>query len=48
MLNYSSRNFHLAYHIAFLEGEEEIDNIINSNKISSPDVINLLKISLFT
>ena len=46
MLNYSSRNFHLAYHIAFLEGEEEIDNIINKNKISSPDVINLLKISL--
>ena len=46
MLNYSSRNFHLAYHIGFLEGEEEIDNIININKISSPDVINLLKISL--
>ncbi len=41
MLNYSSRNFHLAYHIAFLEGEEEIDNIINNHKISSPDVINL-------
>ena len=46
MLNYSSRNFHLAYQIAFFEGEEDINYIINNNKISSPDVINLLKISL--
>jgi len=46
MLNYSSRNFHLAYQIAFLEGEDDINKIININKISSKDVINLLKISL--
>ena len=46
MLNYSSRNFHLAYQIAFFEGEEDINRIININKISSQDVINLLKISL--
>ena len=29
MLNYSSRNFHLAYQIAFFEGEEDINKIIN-------------------
>lgn len=46
MLNYSSRNFHLAYQIAFFEGEEVINKIINKNKISSQDVIDLLKISL--
>ena len=46
MLNYSSRNFHLAYQIAFFEGEEDINKIINKNKISSEGVIDLLKISL--
>jgi len=46
MLNYSSRNFHLSYQIAYFEGENDIDRIINDNKISSPDVINLLKMSL--
>ena len=46
MLSYPSRNFHLAYQIAFFEGEEDIDKIININKISSQDVLNLLKISL--
>ena len=46
MLTYSSRNFHLAYQIAFLEGEKDIDKIISDNKISSIDVINLLKMSL--
>ncbi len=46
MLNYSSRNFHLAYQIAFFECEEDINNIININKISSQDVTSLLKISL--
>ena len=46
MLNYSSRNFHLAYQIAFFEGEEDINKIINTNKISLQDVVNLLKISL--
>ena len=46
MLNYSSRNFHLAYQIAFFEGEENINKIINTNKISSPEVTSLLQISL--
>ena len=46
MLTYSSRNFHLAYQIAFFEGEQDINRIISDNKISSPDVVNLLKISL--
>ncbi len=46
MLNYSSRNFHLAYQIAFFEGEKDIYKIINLKKISSQDVIGLLKISL--
>ena len=46
MLNYSSRNFHLAYQLAFFEGEEDINKIINLKKISSKDVISLLKISL--
>ena len=46
MLNYSSRNFYLAYQIAFFEGEEDINKIINTNKISLQDVVNLLKISL--
>ena len=46
MLNYSSRNFHLAYQIAFFEGEKSIDEIISKNKISSEDVVNLSKNSL--
>ena len=45
MLNYSSRNFHLAFQIAFFEGEEDIDKIINISKISSSEVVNLSKIS---
>ena len=46
MITYSSKNFHLAYQIAFFEGEDDINSIINNNKISSLDVVNLLKISL--
>jgi len=46
MITYSSKNFHLAYQIAFFEGLEEINQILDNNKISTPDVINLLKISL--
>ena len=46
MITYSSKNFHLAYQIAFFEGENEINNIIDNNKIISEDVINLSKISL--
>ena len=46
MLTYSARNFHLAYQIAYFEGEEVINNIIKDNKIYSEEVISLLKISL--
>ena len=46
MITYSSKNFHLAYQIAFFEGENEINNIIDNNKIISEDVINQSKISL--
>ncbi len=46
MINYSSKNFHLAYQIAFFEGQDAIDVLIANNKISSLDVVNLLKISL--
>ena len=46
MITYSSKNFHLAYQIAIFEGENEINNIIDNNKIISEDVINLSKISL--
>ena len=30
MLTYTSRNFHLAYQVAYLESEEIIDKIINN------------------
>ena len=46
MITYSSKNFHLAYQIAFFESQDDINSIINTNKISSSDVVNLLKISL--
>ena len=46
MLTYSSRNFHLAYQIAFFEGQKLIDIIIKENKFYSNEVIPLLKISL--
>tara|TARA_Y100001970_G_scaffold64116_1_gene82099 strand:+ start:7009 stop:8448 length:1440 start_codon:yes stop_codon:yes gene_type:complete len=46
MLTYTSRNFHLAYQVAFLESEDIIDKIINNNKIESDEVLPLLKISL--
>tara|TARA_Y100000590_G_scaffold53588_2_gene55999 strand:- start:2000 stop:3445 length:1446 start_codon:yes stop_codon:yes gene_type:complete len=46
MLTYTGRNFHLAYQIAFQEGQNIIDEIISSNKIFSEEVISLMKISL--
>jgi len=46
MLTYPSKNFYLAYQIAYFEGQEDINKIININKISSQDVINLLRNSL--
>jgi hypothetical protein len=46
MLPYTSRNFHLAYQIAFFEGDLIISKILDDNKIISPDVVSLIKISL--
>ena len=46
MLTYTARNFHLAYQIAFTDGQELIEKIIQKNKFYSDDVIPLLKISL--
>ncbi len=46
MLPYTSRNFHLAYQVAYLEAEDLVDKIINENNIESEEVIPLLKISL--
>ncbi len=46
MLTYSSRNFHLAYQIGYIDAQETIKEIINQNKIFSEDLISLLKISL--
>jgi len=46
MLTYTSRNFHLAYQVAYLEGENLINQIIDDNNITSEEVIPLLKISL--
>jgi len=46
MLTYTARNFHLAYQIAFLNGDDLIEKIIKENKLYSEDVISLLKISL--
>ena len=46
MLTYSARNFHLAYQIAYFDGQETIDKIINDNKIYSEEISSLLKISL--
>ena len=46
MLTYTARNFHLAYQIAYFEGQKLIDKIIEDNKFYSEEVIPLLKISL--
>ncbi|SVE01997.1 uncharacterized protein METZ01_LOCUS454851, partial [marine metagenome] len=46
MLTYTARNFHLAYQIAFSDGQELIEKIIQENKFYSDEVIPLLKISL--
>jgi len=46
MLTYTARNFHLAYQVAYLEGENLVNKIIDENNIVSEDVIPLLKISL--
>jgi len=46
MLTYTSRNFHLAYQVAFLESEDIIDKIIEDNNVLSNEVVPLLKHSL--
>ena len=46
MITYTARNFHLAYQIAYFDGMELIDKIIEDNKFYSQEVIPLLKISL--
>ena len=46
MLTYTTRNFHLAYQVSYLEAEDVIDKIIEENHIESAEVIPLLKISL--
>jgi predicted transcriptional regulator/DNA-binding XRE family transcriptional regulator len=46
MLAYTSRNFHLAYQVAYFDGTTLIEKIIEDNKFSSEEVIPLLKISL--
>ena len=46
MLTYTSRNFHLAFQISFLDGESVINEIIDENKIYSEELVPLLKISL--
>jgi len=46
MLTYTTRNFHLAYQVSYLEAEDVIDKIIDENHIESAEVIPLLKISL--
>ena len=46
MLTYTSRNFHLAYQVAFIESEDIIQEIINANNVDSEEVKPLLTISL--
>ncbi len=46
MLTYTSRNFHLAYQIGFMDCKKLIEEIIKKNKFFSEEVILLLKISL--
>jgi len=46
MLTYTARNFHLAYQVAFSEGEKLIEAIIDDNNFYSEGAIPLLKISL--
>ncbi len=46
MLTYTARNFHLAYQIAYLQGNDIIEEIISKNKFFSEEVVSLLKISL--
>ncbi len=46
MLTYTSRNFHLASQVAYLEASEIIDMVIKKNNVESEEVVPLLKLSL--
>ena len=46
MLTYTSRNFHLASQVAYLEATDVIDKVIKENNVESEEVVPLLKLSL--
>ena len=46
MLTYTSRNFHLASQVAYLEATDLIDKVIKENNVESEEVVPLLKLSL--
>ncbi len=46
MLTYTSRNFHLASQVAYLEASDIIEKIIKKNNVESEEVVPLLKLSL--
>ncbi len=46
MLTYTSRNFHLASQVAYLEANDVINKVIKDNNVESAEVEPLLKLSL--
>lgn len=46
MLTYTSRNFHLASQVAYLEANDVINKVIKDNNVESEEVEPLLKLSL--
>ena len=46
MLTYTSRNFHLASQVAYLEAGSIINKVISDNNVESEEVAPLLKLSL--
>jgi predicted transcriptional regulator/transcriptional regulator with XRE-family HTH domain len=46
MLTYTSRNFHLASQVAYLEAKQIIEKVIQNNNIESEEVVPLFKLSL--
>ena len=46
MLTYTSRNFHLASQVAYLEASDIIEKVIQKNNVESEEVVPLLKLSL--
>ena len=43
MLTYTSRNFHLASQVAYLEATDIIDKVIKENNVELEEVVPLLK-----